>query len=118
MHAFRNLVRRLAGALVALTLAMFVVGPSLDALVCHEELSTVVATGEQVATIDDGGTRHPGSSPHQPCVHGHCHHNLQSVLAMVAEAPVSEGGGERQVWPALIRLATLAPTGLERPPRA
>jgi hypothetical protein len=122
MHAVRNLVRRLAGALVALTLAMFVVGPSLDAVICHDELSaaasTAVVTGEQVAAYDDSGTQHPGSSPHQPCVHGHCHHNLQSVPASLAEAPVSEGGAERHAWPTLVRLATLSPSGLERPPRA
>jgi hypothetical protein len=122
MQAVRNLVRRLAGALVALTLAMVVVGPSLDTAICRGESPAVssagFATGEQVSIFDEGGMQHPGSSPHQPCLHGHCHHNLESVPATLAEAPVSDDDGEPHAWPAPVRLAALAPSGLERPPRA
>ena len=122
MHAVRILFRRLAGALVALTLAMFVVAPSLDALICGDEGAVASAastsSADQLAKFDDGGVGHADSVPHQPCVHGHCHHGFQYVPVAVAEAPVSEAGTARHVWPTPVRLATLAPSSLERPPRA
>lgn len=122
MHAVRNLFRRLAGALVALTLAMVVAGPALDALVCGDEGATSVAAAagpaDLLSEIDDGGPGHADGAPHQACVHGHCHHGFQSAPIALADALMIEGGDERHALPTPARLATRNPAGLERPPRA
>jgi len=114
--------RHLGRALAALTLGLFVLAPSLDALVCYGDgtPSHAVAEGaaDHLSNLDDGGAGRPDSAPDQPCVHGHCHHDLQSVPVALADGSVIEGRPERPVWPASVRLATLTPSGPDRPPRA
>lgn len=122
MHRVRNLLQRLASALAALALAVLMAGPSLETLVCHDEISAAATAAgsamEQAISLDGGAKPHPESSPHQSCVHGHCHHSVQSPPVTVAELSVMQSRSARHAWPTVIRLATLAPSGLERPPRA
>jgi len=121
MQVVPTLWRRLAGAFVAFTLAMFVFGPTLDALICHDDGAVAAAgfgSGDQLAASDDGGGDHSAPQPHQPCPHGHCHHGGQSVPMALAAAAVIHAKAERSAPPASLALATRMPSGLERPPRA
>jgi hypothetical protein len=121
MQVVGTLWRRLAGAFVAFTLAAFVFGPTLDALICHDDGAVSAAgfeSGDRLAASDDGGGDHTAPQPHQPCPHGHCHHGGQSALTTLADAAIIDAKAERQAAAAPERLATRTPPSLERPPRA
>jgi len=114
-------MRRLAGALVALSLSAFVFGPTLDALVCHDDGKIAVAAADlspHADTPHDGPGGQPDQDQHHPCPHGHCHHGVQYVPAGAPEAPVVQARALQHAPPAPLALATRSPSGLERPPRA
>jgi len=118
MHAVKTLCRRLAGALVALTLVMLATAPSLDALICGEDAAVAAATGDQTARADDAQAGHLDAAAHQPCAHGHCHHSLEFAPQALTRSPVIQASVVQRAWPAVLRPATLPPSGLDRPPRA
>ena len=106
----------LLSALFALVLVLFVAGPLVDAATCGLE---GVDTCE--ATLIEGGHSQEDAS-HSPdtlhgCVHGHCH-------ASADVPPLTSDGAEPSTMAATLaappdfRLASRAPDGLIRPPRA
>lgn len=115
---------RLANVMLALAALAFVLIPAADAAACAPEPIFAVADvkADLAATAwsdaehaPDVGGEHSGEA----CVHGHCHHQGQSVAAPLGE--------EATVWPpsAISRAITAdrAPPGaepalLQRPPRA
>jgi hypothetical protein len=121
MQVVGTLWRRLAGAFVAFTLAVFVCGPTLDALICHDDgaiAAVGLGSGGQLAASDESGGDHSAPQPHQPCPHGHCHHGGQSVLMTLADTAIIDAKAELPAPSASPALATRMPSGLERPPRA
>jgi hypothetical protein len=105
---------------VALTLAMFVFGPALDAVTCQGDntsAAVVVESGGQTAVSQDGAPDYSASQGHETCPHGHCHHGGEVVAVALAETPVIAAKMNPPVALASLALATQAPRGLERPPR-
>ena len=121
MQALDTIWRKFAGALMALTLAMFVFGPTLDALICQDETTasaTAMGDGDILTAADEGSGSHPAPTPDQPCAHGHCHHGGQSAPMTLTDVALIEAKAERPDSPVTLALATRMPSGLERPPRA
>lgn len=111
--------RRLGAALSALVLAVLVLGPSLDAIICHDDLSMSAAAAE---ALTERAAPHQDRSDHGgdglACVHGHCHHG--SAYAPVAFAAV-EGREALRAEHKLFRVRVEISDpkfGLKRPPRA
>lgn len=105
---------------MALTLAMFVFGPALDAVTCQGDTpsaTVVVESGGQSAASQDGGPDYSASQGHETCPHGHCHHGGEVVPVALAETPVIAAKMNLPVALAPLALVTRAPGGLERPPR-
>lgn len=102
-------------ALFALFITVFVFVPSVDAAACAVELDPAHAA----ASIDDDngdGPADPGD--HAICSHGHCHHGGATLPSpaqpLAINATVASSPLHRSSEP----LASRAPSGLERPPRA
>jgi len=117
-----ELGRGLARMAMALLLVLFALTPALDAVACagdEKAPSVAAAHGSLPSTAVVEVHDHGGAADlHGLCAHGHCHHAAagwplrEPVLAPARFAAAAER-------PALTRLPpSLAPTGLERPPRA
>ncbi|RJT23454.1 hypothetical protein D5I55_10595 [Chakrabartia godavariana] len=106
----------LARLLAALTLvvAAFAIAPIADAAACGPEpLAAHQVIDQDPAAGDHGGSGEPGL-----CAHGHCHHTAgerhpSRDFVLIGPAPHVEHGR-----PLNDRLASCAPEGLKRPPRA
>lgn len=120
MAGTSTLWRQLRTALAALVLTVLTFGPSLDALICHDEGPLSAAAAEMPSLsgdADQAPADHSGEGA-GVCVHGHCHHAAPYVPAALpaAETPLVTASPH-----ALMRVAV--PTsdlkfGLKRPPRA
>lgn len=118
--------RACGGLLVALVLAVLVMGPSLDALLCRDDAAAHAvagATGQDLlaaqdapADADDDGDDDAG-----PCVHGHCHHGASvGAPPAIAIAIADRASGTGTLHP-LVEVSLppgQSPFGLDRPPRA
>ena len=114
--------RRLGSTLMAGAMALLMLGPTLDAVTCFDETmpAAVAQSADGVALADGAGSsdRHHPDDPQGFCSHGHCHHAGQYVPAQGdAPAPPGPAAEPHRVLRAAA-LASLAPSGLERPPRA
>lgn len=107
--------RRWAGALTACLLAVLVLGPALDAVVCEQDGAVVsVISGVQTDHQPDG--RH--SEPAGVCVHGHCHQAFSEAPAI--QTAVASTRADPQIYPMTperVRV-TNRQFKLIRPPRA
>lgn len=119
MRRLMTALRGMGGLLAACLLVALVVAPAVDAAVCAGDDRPVAAETLQVAKAQaaDHQNSHPADLAGD-CQHGHCHHGAPML------------GGPIDAEPALIptdtpptasntrALASLDPTGPERPPRA
>ncbi len=106
----------LARLLAALTLvvAAFAIAPIAEAAACGPEL----LSAHQVIDQDSAAGDHGGSGEPGLCAHGHCHHTAgerhpSRDFVLIGPPPHAEHGR-----PLNDRLASCAPEGLKRPPRA
>lgn len=114
--------RKVGGLLVAALLAVLVLSPSVDALICKDDGTVAVQapTGHvTLAAADDADevSGHPLGTA-GTCQHGHCHHGASYTAADPADLLAVPA---TRVGHALIstRLPpSSAPPGLDRPPRA
>lgn len=111
--------RKFGATIVALALAMLVIGPSMDGVICFKDVSakTAAYSASVDAATSDGA---PDSSKNDvaSCIHGHCHHGgvfapAADVVA-VAFSPPSDAHNLHR-----LRIATSdLKFDLDRPPRA
>lgn len=114
-------LRRLGAVLAALVLAVLAFGPSLDALLCHDDADLGAVAAEMPAFGAEPGDQGPGehAGGRAACVHGHCHHGAAHTPALSApDASRADAGAAGLGTP-----RTRIPTSdlkfrLIRPPRA
>lgn len=119
MKRLRTWWRGVGGLVLPCLLALMVLSPAIDAMVCFGDTSAAAAP-----VADAAPTAKPDQKPadHRDagdvCPHGHCHHSGPMLIAQLDDQPVRALGQPRH--PALSARATpsLAPAGPERPPRA
>jgi hypothetical protein len=102
-------------ALIALLVAVFVLIPTVDAAACAVELEpSHIAT----SAVDDGGDLPSDPDDHAICSHGHCHHSGTAMPSSPQSVTVTTAAASNLLRPTDEPLASRAPSGLERPPRA
>lgn len=112
--------RKFGTALAALVLTVLTFGPSLDAIICHDE-----GAGLASAAAEAPSERLTGGIPageHQDeigvCIHGHCHHPSPYVPAtLLANAEPAVIAAKHAVVQVAVPTSDLK-FGLKRPPRA
>ena len=102
-------------ALLALFVAVFVLIPTVDAAACAVELEPAHAAA---SVADDGGDLPSDPDDHAICSHGHCHHSGTAMPSWPQSVAVTAANSPNLLRPAAEPLASRAPSGLERPPRA
>lgn len=105
----------LMSALIALFVAVFVLIPTVDAAACAVELEPAHATA---SVADDGSDLPSDPDDHAICSHGHCHHSATAMPSSPQSVAVTASIAPSLLRPADEPLASRAPSGLERPPRA
>lgn len=111
--------RKFGTALAALVLTVLAFGPSLDAIVCHDEGGGLAAAAAEMPGVlvsdpapigdhpDDGGV----------CIHGHCHHPSPYVpTTLIASAEPKESSARHALARVSVPTSDLK-FGLKRPPR-
>lgn len=104
-------------ALFALVVAMLALTPSAEAATCdYPGAGRCIATVLSEAPQDHGD---PVNEDGQAlCAHGHCHHSGVTLPSTLQPLGVSATLKTSLVRPSADPLASCAPGGLERPPRA
>lgn len=102
-------------ALFALFVAVFVLIPTVDAAACAVELEPAHAAA---SVADDGGDLPSDSDDHAICSHGHCHHSGTAMPSSTQSVAVTAIVAPNLLRPTDEPLASRAPSGLKRPPRA
>jgi hypothetical protein len=126
MSRSRSWLGKLGGLLAACLVIAMVAGPMIDSLTCQgdaDDKAAAVALVDQPETADAGPDT--GKIEHrQPaldlglCVHGHCHHGVSFAPEPIKVSVELLPRTERLLIPTTTLRASLAPSGLERPPRA
>ncbi|MBB5746308.1 hypothetical protein [Brevundimonas variabilis] len=105
----------IVAALIALFIAVFVLIPTADAAACALEVQPAQAAA---SVADDGGDVPSDVDDHAICSHGHCHHSGTAMPSQPQTVAVTAAVAPSLLRPADEPLASRAPSGLERPPRA
>ena len=105
----------ITAALFALFVAVFVLIPTFDAAACAVELEPAHAAA---SVADDGGDLPSEPDDHAICSHGHCHHSGTAMPSSTQSVSVTAAVAPSLLRPTDEPLASRAPSGLERPPRA
>lgn len=112
--------RKIGMALAALVLAMIVLGPSVDRMICGDDVGMGAAASERVvatASPDHDSDGEPCGD--LSCLHGHCHHGSPSVSLAASDAVERHDMGASVHPLRRGRVATSDPKfDLMRPPRA
>ena len=105
----------LVAALFVLFVGVFVLIPTVDAAACAVELDPAHAAA---SVADDGGDLPSDPDDHAICSHGHCHHSGTAMPSSPQSVAVTAAVAPSLLRPTDEPLASRAPSGLERPPRA
>lgn len=107
-------------ALLASFLALFVLVSAVDAAACAPEggSSQGVAASDLVVVSDAGHGKGGGAADPVACAHGHCHHSGTTLPLSPQSVAMTAAVAPNLLRPADEPLASRAPDGLERPPRA
>lgn len=105
----------IVAALFALFVALFVLIPTIDASACAVELEPAHAA-TSIKDTSDGDPVDPGE--HAICSHGHCHHGGATAPSSPVPTAMTVAISLSPLHPYSEPLASRAPSGLERPPRA
>jgi hypothetical protein len=115
MQTMKTWWRDLGGLLAACVLALLVVAPTMNACLCAESASI---SGAAVQSAQNRGHRDGAPCDATCCLSGHCHHggSMLNPFATAIPKPVQI---EAEHGAAAARaLASLSPSGPDRPPRA
>ncbi len=118
MRRLKKWWRGVGGLLLPGLLALMVLSPAIDAMVCFGDASAASAPAAEVAS-----TAKPDQKPadHRDagdvCPHGHCHHSAPMLIVQLDDEPAHALA--QPLHPALSARAapSLAPAGPDRPPR-
>ena len=102
-------------ALLASFLALFVLVSAVEAATCAPEMVTAHAS-ESVREAPADPVNDLDS--HVICSHGHCHHGGTAMPSSPQSVAVTAAVAPSLLRPADEPMASRAPSGLERPPRA
>jgi len=107
--------RDLGGLLAACVLTLLVVAPSMNACLCANSAPVSGATVETVQSQE-----HRDSAPCDAacCLNGHCHQGGSMLNSFVAAIPKPVLIEAEHASAAVRALASLSPSGPDRPPRA
>ncbi len=120
MSGFETWWRKLGGLVTVCLLATLLAGPTFDAFLCKEDSGAVAVTGaphDMVLSVRDHQDDNHSGGAAAVCPHGHCHHGVGFGAAAFAAGMHLTTSGEAHLTPPPSRHASLAPSGLERPPR-
>lgn len=121
MLPFSTWWERTARALIALSLAVLVLGPSLDVVLCRNDAPTVAtaqsATEQLASDTAAGGPQHDVGHPDGLCSHGHCHHGGAYLLASLEAPGANATARSRHDAIPATPADSLTLSGPERPPR-
>lgn len=118
MKRLRTWWRGVGGLLLPCLLALMVLSPAVDAVVCFGDNSAVSAQSAEVAATarqDHRPAEHRDAG--DVCPHGHCHHSAPMLIVQLEDQPARLL--VQPLHPALGASAapSLAPAGPDRPPR-
>ncbi len=112
---FSSARQRWMSALLASFLALFVLVSAVEAATCAPEMVTAHASETVRETpadpVDD-------LDSHAICSHGHCHHGGTAMPSSPQAGAVTAAIAPSLLRPTDEPVASRAPSGLERPPRA
>ncbi len=104
-------------ALFALVVTLLALAPSAEAATCD-----FPASGRCISTVLAEAPQDHGDPVNEDgqalCAHGHCHHSGVTLLSTLPPLNVSLAAQSSPLRPSADPLASCAPGGLERPPRA
>lgn len=109
--------RKLGGLVTVCLLATLLAGPTFDAFLCKED-AVVASTHDAVLSQGDHQDDGLAGGAAAACPHGHCHHGTSFGVAMFESGAALTAPAEAHRVPPPSRHASLAPSGLDRPPRA
>lgn len=110
----------MGAALAALVMTVIVFGPSLDSLICREDVELGAAAAE-VSVAAAAGHDLPGDVGNElgACLHGHCHHGGVSAVLTPRAAPTPLEARVAEHTPSRDRIGLSdRKFDLMRPPRA
>jgi hypothetical protein len=115
MRTMRTWWRDLGGLLAACVLALLVVAPTMNACLCAESAPVSGAVAQAVQ-----GQGHHDSAPCDAacCLSGHCHQGGSMLNGFVAAIPKPVQIQAEHLSADVRALASLSPSGPDRPPRA
>ena len=118
MSGFETWWRKLGGLVTVCLLATLLAGPTFDAFLCKEDAVAVGASSHE-AVLSQGDHQDDGHSGGgaAACPHGHCHHGASFGVTMIESGAALTAAAEAHRVSPPSRHASLAPSGLERPPR-
>lgn len=118
MSGFETWWRKLGGLVTVCLLAALLAGPTFDAFLCKEDaVATAGSPHEAVLSASDHQDDGHSGGDTAACPHGHCHHGVSFGVANIESSATLTAAGEVHRPPPPSRHASLAPSGLERPPR-
>lgn len=120
MSSFETWWRKLGGLVTVCLLATLLAGPTFDAFLCKGDRGTATVAGSPsgaVLSVSDHQDESHSGGASATCPHGHCHHGVGFGAAAFAAGTELTTSGETHLALPPSRHASLAPSGLERPPR-
>jgi hypothetical protein len=123
MDALTQWWRGLGGLLAAAVVALLVVGPGIDTIICAGEDAIAVGAPDHGPVLSAADDHHPADAPgtvdhNGACPHGHCHHVAADRAAYVVAAVDAPAATARLPIPQARAPTSDLRYGLERPPRA
>ena len=119
MRRLKTWWRGVGGFLLPCLLALMVLSPTIDAVVCVGDTSAAfVPVAEAASTAKPDQKPADRHDAGDVCPHGHCHHSAPMLIAQLDDE--SSRALVQTLHPALSARAapSQAPAGPERPPRA
>jgi hypothetical protein len=101
---------------------MLAVGPSVDLVICQDELGAPISSVIDVVQVSASEAAHAAgeTQKHPPgaCIHGHCHHAMTFGVATAQNLSTEPLFARLEALPADQRHPSQGLPRLERPPRA
>lgn len=114
--------RSFGAVLAVLLIAVLALAPSLDKLICRDEVPLVVAEASlsDKANLETAGQTQDdqGGSDPDICIHGHCHHGAPYLSAQIGALAMPDALPNHHELLRGRASASDRQFGLDRPPRA
>jgi hypothetical protein len=115
MRKMKTWWRDLGGLLAACVLTLLVVAPTMNACLCA---NSAPASGAAVEAVQSQDHRDSAPCDAACCLNGHCHHGGSMLNPFVTAIPRPALIEAEHASAAVRALASLSPSGPDRPPRA